>query len=403
MDYRPPVEDFPLLNRHKSIVYLDNAATTQKPQTVLDAIQDYYTTKNANVHRGVHTLSSQATHAFEHARLTLAEFIHASAPEEIIWTSGTTESINLVAQSFAMSVLDSDSKVVISEMEHHSNIVPWQLLCERVGAQLCAVPVLPNGTLDLPKYEDLLAQNTSIVAFTHVSNVTGVVNPVQKLTAMAHEAGAVVVIDGAQAVPHLAVDVQSIDCDFYAFSGHKMYGPTGIGVLYGRQTLLDRAPPWQGGGEMIKEVQITGSTYQKSPHRFEAGTPHIEGVIGLAAAIDYLNEQRKLGLQQYEQRLFREANEALVEIDGLSMVSSVKNRLGSLSFLVDGVHPHDLGTLLTEQNIALRTGHHCAMPLMEALSIPGTVRPSVGLYNTMEDIEKLVAAIRSACRILRAK
>lgn len=401
MDYRPPVEDFPLLDRHKSIVYLDNAATTQKPQTVLDAIQDYYTTKNANVHRGVHALSSQATLSFEHARSTVAEFIHASAPEEIIWTSGTTESINLVAQSFAMSVLDSDSKVVITEMEHHSNIVPWQLVCERVGAQLCAVPVLPNGTLDLPKYEDLLAQNTSIVAFTHVSNVTGVVNPVEKLTAMAHEAGAVVVIDGAQAVPHLDVDVQVIDCDFYAFSGHKMYGPTGIGVLYGRKTLLDRAPPWQGGGEMIKEVQITGSTYQESPHRFEAGTPHIEGVLGLAAAIEYLTEQRKLGLQQYEQQLFREANEALVEINGLSMVSSVKNRLGSLSFLIDGVHPHDLGTLLTEQNIALRTGHHCAMPLMEALSIPGTVRPSVGLYNTKEDIEKLVAAIKSACRILR--
>lgn len=401
MDYRPPVEDFPLLDRHKSIVYLDNAATTQKPQTVLDAIQDFYETKNANVHRGVHALSSQATLSFEHARSTVAEFIHASAPEEIIWTSGTTESINLVAQSFAMSVLDSDSKVVITEMEHHSNIVPWQLVCERVGAQLCAVPVLSNGTLDLPKYEDLLAQNTSIVAFTHVSNVTGVVNPVEKLTAMAHEAGAVVVIDGAQAVPHLDVDVQLIDCDFYAFSGHKMYGPTGIGVLYGRKTLLDRAPPWQGGGEMIKEVQITGSTYQESPHRFEAGTPHIEGVLGLAAAIEYLTEQRKLGLQQYEQQLFREANEALVEINGLSMVSSVKNRLGSLSFLIDGVHPHDLGTLLTEQNIALRTGHHCAMPLMEALSIPGTVRPSVGLYNTKEDIEKLVAAIKSACRILR--
>jgi len=401
MVYLPPVKDFPLLNRYKSLVYLDNAATTQKPQVVLDSIQEYYHTKNANVHRAVHELSSLATQAFEDARRTVAGFIHASAPEEIIWTRGTTESINLVAQSFAMSVLDSDSQVVISEMEHHSNIVPWQLLCERVGARLCAVPVLPHGTLDLQMYEDLLAKDTCIVALTHVSNVTGVINPVQKLTAMAHEAGAFVFIDGAQATPHLDVDVQSIDCDFYAFSGHKMYGPTGIGVLYGRKTLLDRAPPWQGGGEMIKEVQITGSTYQKSPHRFEAGTPHIEGAIGLAAAIDYLTEQRKLGLQQYEKQLFSEANQALSQIDGLSMVSSVKNRLGSLSFLIDGVHPHDLGTLLTEQNIALRTGHHCAMPLMDALSIPGTVRPSLGLYNTVEEIEKLVDAIYSACRILR--
>ncbi|MXX94343.1 MAG: cysteine desulfurase [Gammaproteobacteria bacterium] len=401
MVYLPPVKDFPLLNRYKSLVYLDNAATTQKPQVVLDSIQDYYQTKNANVHRAVHALSSQATQAFEDARRTVAEFIHASAPEEIIWTRGTTESINLVAQSFAMSALNSDSKVVISEMEHHSNIVPWQLLCERVGARLCAAPVLPNGTLDLKEYEDLLDHDTCIVALTHVSNVTGVINPVQQLTAMAHEAGAIVLIDGAQAAPHLDIDVQSIDCDFYAFSGHKMYGPTGIGVLYGRKTLLDRAPPWQGGGEMIKEVQITGSTYQKSPHRFEAGTPHIEGAIGLAAAIDYLTEQRKLGLQQYEKQLFSEANQALSQIDGLSMVSSVKNRLGSLSFLIDGVHPHDLGTLLTEQNIALRTGHHCAMPLMDALSIPSTVRPSLGLYNTFEDIEKLVEAIKSACRILR--
>ena len=400
MDYRPPVEDFPLLAQHPAIIYLDSAATAQKPQVVLDAVMRYYQADNANVHRGVHFLSDQATCLFEDARRTVANFIHATHPEEVIWTRGTTEGINLVAQTFAPTVLAPGAIVVISEMEHHSNIVPWQLVCQRVGAQLKAVRVGADGTLDMDHYRELLKEDVRIVAVTHVSNVTGVVNPLKELTSQAHERGAYVLIDGAQAVAHVDVDVQDLDCDFYAFSGHKMYGPTGIGALYGKQFLLERTPPWHGGGEMITEVTIAKSTYQEPPYKFEAGTPNIAGAIGLEAAIKYILAQRKQGLHEYETNLFNTANDALQQISGLSIVCTDPGRKVVLSFLIDGIHPHDLGTLLTEQSVALRTGHHCAMPLMRALNIPGTVRPSLGLYNSVADVDKLVAAIESACRIL---
>ena len=398
----PPKKDFALLVNREPIVYLDNAATTQKPTVVIDALVDYYTNHNANVHRGLHQISDEATGMFEAARKTVATFMNASTPEQILFTRGTTESLNLVAYTYAPTVLNEQATVLITEMEHHSNFVPWQLICECMGAQIRAVKVNSDGTLDLDHYRELLlSHRVVVVAVTHVSNVLGTINPLREITDLAHENGAIVVIDGAQAVAHLDIDVEDFACDFYAFSSHKTYGPTGFGILYGRSDLLQEMGPWQGGGEMIKHVSLESTTFQEPPHRFEAGTPDISGAIGLAAAIEYLEQQQSAGLTDFEGTILNYATETLLEIEGLRVIGTAPEKCGALSFLVDGTHPHDLGTLLNEQHIAVRTGHHCAIPLMEALDIPGTVRASFGLYNSKEDVDRLNKALQTAVRILR--
>lgn len=400
--YVPPKYDFPLLVNREPLVYLDNAATTQKPSVVINALVDYYSQSNANVHRGVHQISDEATGLFEDARKTVAKFLNASAPEQILFTRGTTESLNLVAYTYAPMVLNDQTTVLISEMEHHSNFVPWQLICECMGAKLHAIKVNSDGTLNLDHYQELLkAKQVAIVAITHVSNVLGTINPIREVTDLAHENGAKVVIDGAQATAHIDLDVQELDCDFYAFSSHKMYGPTGFGILYGRAELLSEMGPWQGGGEMIKHVSLEKTTFQEPPHKFEAGTPDISGAIGLAAAIEYLAKQQSRGLSEFEGQLLSYATDTLLELDGLRVIGTAPEKCGALSFLVDGTHPHDLGTLLNEQQIAVRTGHHCAIPLMEALRIPGTVRASFGLYNSKKDVDRLYEALKTSVRILR--
>ena len=398
----PPKSDFPLLVNRHPIVYLDNAATTQKPKVVIDALVDYYTHHNANVHRGLHQISDEATGMFENARKTVATFMNASASEQILFTRGTTESLNLVAYTYAPMVLNDQTSVLISEMEHHSNFVPWQLICECMGAKLHAVKVNSDGTMNLDHYRELLrAHRVAAVSVTHVSNVLGTINPLREIIDLAHENGAIVVVDGAQAAAHLDIDVQELACDFYAFSSHKMYGPTGFGILYGSSELLQKMGPWQGGGEMIKHVSLEKTTFQEPPYRFEAGTPDISGAIGLAAASEYLVQQKSQGLEEFEDKLLNYATETLREIDGLRVIGTAPQKCGALSFLVDGTHPHDLGTLLNEQHIAVRTGHHCAMPLMQALDIPGTVRASFGLYNSKEDVDRLKQALQTAIRILR--
>lgn len=400
--FEPPKSDFPLLVNRDPIVYLDNAATTQKPKVVIDALIDYYTQHNANVHRGLYQISDEATGMFEDARKTVANFLNAATPEQILFTRGTTESLNLVAYTYAPMVLNDQTTVLISEMEHHSNFVPWQLICECMGAKLRAVRVNMDGTLNLDHFQELLkSHQVAICSITHVSNVLGTVNPIREIIDMAHENDVKIVIDGAQAAAHLDIDVQALGCDFYAFSSHKMYGPTGFGILYGREELLREMGPWQGGGEMIKHVSLEHTTFQEPPHRFEAGTPDISGAIGFATAIDYLAQQQSRGLTEFEEQLLRHATESLLDIDGLKVIGTAPNKCGALSFLVDGTHPHDLGTLLNEQHIAVRTGHHCAIPLMEALGIPGTVRASFGLYNSREDVDQLYEALKTALRILR--
>ena len=393
-------EDFPLLGAPESVVYLDNAATTQKPAQVLAAHRHYYETCNANVHRAAHQLSDAATRAFEAARGTVARHLNAPAREEVIWTRGTTEAINLVAASYAPLVLGRGDEVLVTELEHHSNIVPWQAACERAGAKLAAAKVAANGELDLEDFRAKLTPRTRIVAVGHVSNALGTINPIAKIAAWTHEAGAVLVVDGAQAMAHLAVDVQALGCDFYAFSGHKMYAPTGIGALWGRRQLLDAMPPWQTGGEMIERVQLGGTTYAALPFKFEAGTPHIAGAIGLAAAIDYLNEAGLAAVQRHEDALLAYASASLQQVEGLRIVGEATAKAPVLSFLLAGTHPHDVGTLLDRQGVAVRTGHHCAMPLMDALDIPGTVRASFGLYNEREDVDRLVAAVHKAREML---
>ena len=389
--------DFPLIHGRDDVVYLDNAATTQKPRAVLDAVRTYYETTNANVHRGVHQLSDAATDAFEGARGRVARRINAASPSEIVWTRGTTEAINLVAQSHGGAVLRPGDRVLVTELEHHSNIVPWQMACERAGATLAAAAVTPEGTLDIEDFEAQLDRgDVRIAAFGHVSNALGTVHPVADLVAMARAAGATTLIDGAQAMAHYPVDVRALDCDFYAFSGHKMYAPTGIGVLYGKETLLERMPPWQGGGEMIEEVRIEATTYAGLPFKFEAGTPNIAGAIGLAAAVDYLESLDSGGITAYEGQLLHHATAGLQQIEGVRIVGTARDKGPLVSFLMDGAHPHDLGTLLDRQGIAVRTGHHCAMPLMERLGIPGTVRASFALYNSTEDVERLVAGVHKA-------
>lgn len=385
---------FPILSqsvRGKSLVYLDNGATTQKPEAVIQAIDAYYRECNSNVHRGAHYLSDEATARFENARQSVADFVNASR-EEIIWTRGTTESINLVASCYGASLKAGD-EVVISTLEHHSNIVPWQMACERSGALLKVIPLNGDGSLDLAAWRALLNERTRIVALTQVSNALGTVNPVSEMIRDAKAVGAVTVIDGAQAVSHFSVDVRALDCDFYAFSGHKLFGPTGIGVLYGRKALLEAMPPWLGGGEMIETVSFERSTWNRLPYKFEAGTPNIAGAIGLGAAIEWLQAQDRTALAAHEAALLRDATARAEAFDGLRLIGTAPGKVAVMSFLLDGTHPHDVGQLLDQQGVAVRTGHHCTMPLMDRLGIPGTVRASFSIYNDSTDIERLFLAL----------
>ncbi|MDY0048785.1 MAG: cysteine desulfurase [Thauera propionica] len=391
--------NFPILARPvhgRRLAYLDNGATTQKPLAVIEAERRFYLESNANIHRGVHWLSQHATELYDGARATVQRFINAAHADEIVFTRGTTEAINLVAQSWGRAELRAGDEILITTMEHHSNIVPWQLLCEQTGAVLKVVPVSEAGELDLAAFDALLNHRTQLVAITHVSNALGSINPVAELTARAHAAGAVVLVDGAQAVAHQAVDVQAIGCDFYAFSGHKLYGPTGIGALYGRRSILNAMPPWQGGGDMIRTVSFERSTYAEPPQRFEAGTPNIAGAIGLAAAIDYVQGVGIERIAAHEHALLEYATAAVGAIRGVRLVGTAQHKAGILSFLVDGIHPHDLGTILDAEGVAIRAGHHCAMPLMTRFGIPGTARASLAMYNTRADIDALVAAIDKA-------
>lgn len=375
------------------LVYLDNAATTQKPQAVLDAINHYYRADNANVHRAAHALSGRATRAFEDARETVARLINAPRSHEVIWTRGTTEAINLVAQSWGMSDLRAGDEVVLSTLEHHANIVPWQLVAQRTGAVIRVIPLDERGDLDMTAYRALLGPRTRLVSIAHVSNALGTVNPVAEIVAAAKAIGALTLIDGAQAVAHLEVDVQAIGCDFYAFSGHKLYGPTGIGVLWGRTELLERMPPWQAGGEMIDRVSFSGTTFNTLPFKFEAGTPHIAGAIGLAAAIDFVMEQDRGLLASHEEALTDYLVAGLRQVPGLHLVGEPGQRAGAVSFLLTDIHPQDAATLLDMQGIALRVGHHCAMPLMDSLGIGGTMRASLACYNNRDDVDALLAAL----------
>jgi cysteine desulfurase/selenocysteine lyase len=389
---------FPIFQRRgheQALIYLDNAATTQKPQRVIDRLVRYYSEENANVGRAVHRLSVQATSAYESAREQVRQFLNAADSREIAFVRGTTEAINLVASAYGRAHIGSDTEIVISEMEHHSNIVPWQRLCEERGAQLRVIPVTDGGELRLDAYERLLGLRTRLVAVTHVSNVLGTVNPMTDIVRLAHERGVPVLVDGAQAVGHMPVDVPAIGCDFYAFSGHKVFGPTGIGVLYGRGALIDAMPPYQTGGGMIRSVTFGATQYADAPARFEAGTPHIAGIVGLAAAIGYLTE---LGLDRvaaHEQELLNYATEALSDIRGLRVIGTAPIKSGILSFLMDQVHPHDIATVLDRDGVAIRAGHHCCQPLMDRFGVPATARASFACYNTREDIDALVTSLHS--------
>lgn len=389
-------EDFPILQTSvhgKPLVYLDNAATTQKPFSVIEAESHYYRNDNANVHRGIHALSQRATDAYEAARVKVQKLINAASPNEIIFVRGTTEAINLVAQSYGRGRFKAGDEIILSQMEHHSNIVPWQMLCEQTGANLRVIPVNNIGELEFEAYNRLLSPCTKLVAVGHVSNALGTINPVRAMIDLAHTRGVPVLLDGAQAIAHLPVDVQALDCDFYAFSGHKLYGPTGIGVLYAKSALLEAMPPYQGGGDMIRSVSFEGTTYNTIPYKFEAGTPNIAGVIGLGAAVDYIRGIGFDALLAHEHALLTYATEALGAIAGLRIVGNAQEKIGILSFVLDGVHAHDVGTILDRQGVAIRTGHHCTMPLMERLGIAATARASFALYNTKSEVDKLVAAI----------
>lgn len=396
-------QDFPILSRTirgRPLVYLDSAATAQKPRAVIDAISTYYETGNANVHRGVHALSQEATNAYERTRKLAAGFLNAASPAEIVYTAGTTAGLNLVAQSHGGSVLKPGDEILISEMEHHSNIVPWHLVAARTGAVIHPIPVMESGGLDLEAFEKLLSPRTRIVAVAHASNVMGAINPINALSAMAHEVGAVVVVDGAQSAPHLRVDLQAIDCDFFTCSGHKLYGPTGIGLLYGKQALLESMPPWQGGGGMIREVRIDRSSYAAPPERFEAGTPPIAEVVGLGAALDYVMTWNWESLVRYEQELVAEATRKIGEVPGVRILGEGADRVSVLSLTMDGIHPHDTGTVLDTFGIAVRAGHHCAQPLMRRFGVAATVRASFGAYNTHAEVDALVSGLQHARKVL---
>lgn len=391
--------DFPILSRlvhGKRLVYLDNGATTQKPQSVIEAERRFYQESNANIHRGVHWLSQHATDLYEQGRERVRQLLNAAQANEIVFTRGTTEAINLVAQSWACSKLSPGDEIILSGLEHHSNIVPWQLACERTGAKIKVIPLNDKGELDLQQYKQMLGPRVRLVAIAHISNALGTINPVTEMTRLAHDAGALVLVDGAQAVAHQPVDVQEIGCDFYAFSGHKLYGPTGIGALYGRYDLLQAMPPWQGGGDMIRTVSFERSTYADAPQRFEAGTPNIAGVVGLAAAIDYVLDIGLERIAAHEGALLDYGTKALQAVSGVRLIGTAADKAGILSFVVDGIHPHDLGTILDTDGVAIRAGHHCAMPVMTRFGIPGTARASLALYNNRDDIDALVKAIGAA-------
>jgi cysteine desulfurase/selenocysteine lyase len=393
--------DFPILRTEvhgRPLVYLDNAATTQKPRVVLQSLTDYYSGSNANVHRGVHYLSGKATDLFESARARIARFIGAADPE-VIFTRNATEGINLVAQTWGRANVRAGDEVLISGMEHHSNIVPWQMLCTEKGATLRVVPILDSGELDMDAFDVLLSPRTRLVAISALSNALGTVNPVDAIVRAAHAVGAVVLVDGAQAAYHMPVNVRAMDCDFFVLTGHKLYGPTGIGVLYGKTALLQAMPPWQGGGDMISSVTFERSTWNALPYKFEAGTPDIAGAIGLGAAVDYINEVGMERIQAHENELLAYGTAALLEVPGLRLIGTAPRKASILSFVMDGVHPHDLGTIVDREGIAIRTGHHCAQPVMDRFCIPATARASLAMYNTREDVDALVAALQVAKKV----
>ena len=391
--------DFPILHQQvkgKPLVYLDNAATTQKPQAVIDALSRYYSTINSNVHRGAHTLSDLATREFEGARETVQRFLNAPHSREIIWTRGTTESINLVAHSYGRAFLKPGDEIIISAMEHHSNIVPWQLVAQQTGAVLRVIPVTDDAELDLEAFDNLLNEKTRLVSVVHVSNALGTINPVRTIVQKAHDMGALVMLDGAQATPHWNIDVRDLDCDFYALSGHKVFGPTGIGVLYGKTELLEKMQPYQAGGEMIERVSFDATTFNELPYKYEAGTPNIAGAIGLAAAIDYLNQFDRAQLARHEHTLLEACLTRANDMPDIRLIGRAREKAGVFSFLLQGAHPHDVGTLLDQQGVAVRTGHHCAMPIMDQYNIPGTVRASFAFYNSLEEVDRFFTALEKA-------
>jgi cysteine desulfurase/selenocysteine lyase len=396
-------KEFPILNREvkgRPLIYLDNAATTQKPQQVIDAIIHYYTNYNANIHRGIHTLAEEATADFEQTRDEVKTFIGAGSREEIIFTKGTTEGINLIAYTWGRKNIKAGDEIIISNMEHHSNIVPWQILCEEKNAILKVIPINDAGELILNEYEKMLGPKTKLVSIVHVSNALGTVNPVKQMIALAHKAGAVVMVDGAQSAVHLDIDVSEMDCDFFAFSAHKLYGPTGVGVLYGKKELLESMPPFQGGGEMIKEVTFNKTTYNDLPYKFEAGTPNIADVIAFKSAIQFIQSIGKEKIRKHEQELLEYAHQELEKIPGLQIVGKAKEKISVVSFIIEKAHPQDIGILLDNRGIAVRTGHHCAQPLMERFSIPGTARASFAVYNTKYELDELVNALKRVVKIL---
>ncbi|MEO8401303.1 MAG: cysteine desulfurase [Gammaproteobacteria bacterium] len=395
-------KDFPILNQKihgKPLIYLDSAASSQKPDCVVDALVHYYQNDHANIHRGVYELSQRATKAYENARIRIQKFVNAAHAHEIIFVRGATEAINLVAQSYGRSMLKANDEIMISAMEHHSNIVPWQLIAEQTGAVIKVIPITDAGEIDLVAYENLFSPQTKIVAIVHASNVLGTINPIKLMTKIAHAHNVPVLVDGAQALPHLPVDVQALDCDFYAFSSHKAYGPTGVGVLYGKTALLEKMPPYQGGGDMIEQVSFTKSSYKTLPYKFEAGTPSIADVIAFGVALDYLAKINMQKVFEHEQALLAYATPKLAAIPGLRIIGTAKEKVGVISFVLADVHPHDIGTVLDDEGIAVRAGHHCAMPLMERFAIPACVRASFGIYNSTQDVDALVSGLNVVARL----
>ena len=404
LDVEAVRRDFPALHQQvndRPLVYLDSGASSQKPEQVIEALNNYERHDHSNVHRGVHTLSQRATEAYEASRTKVQQFINAGSVKEVVFTRGTTEAINLVAQSYGRANLRSDDEVLITEMEHHANIVPWQLLCEQTGAKLKVVPFDDTGVLEMSRLKDQLTEKTRIVAVTHVSNALGTVNPVGQIIQLAHDAGAVVLVDGAQAIPHGPVDVTALECDFYTFSGHKVYGPTGIGVLYGKEFLLEAMPPWQGGGDMIKTVSFDETTYNDLPYKFEAGTPHIAGAIGLGAAVDYVAALGPDRIAVHEHHLINYATERANAEKDMQIFGQAPDKAGILSFVLDGIHPHDIGTILDHEGVAIRTGHHCAMPVMTHYGVSATARASFGPYNTIDEIDALFRAMEKVREVFR--
>lgn len=394
--------DFPILKQlihNKPLCYLDNAASTQKPQIVIDTINDFYSTTNSNIHRGVHYLSEKSTQAFENARIKVKDFINAKSEKEIIFTSGTTASINLVAQSFGRKYLNEDDEIIVTTMEHHSNIVPWQLLCDEKNANLKVVKINDIGELLLDSLNDLISEKTKLISVMHVSNTLGTINPIKEIIKIAHQNNVPVLLDAAQSIQHIEIDVQELDCDFLAFSGHKIYGPTGIGILYGKENLLDEMPPFMGGGDMISKVTFEETTFNELPFKFEAGTSNIAGAIGLGAAIDYVKSIGIKNIKEYETNLLNAATDAVKEIPGIKIIGNAKEKTSVLSFVIDNIHPHDIGTFLDFEGVAIRTGHHCTQPLMDFFKIPATSRASFAFYNTLEEVEQLTIALKKTIEV----